>query len=333
MLYGFCFTSSLKQGKSLVVRAGISVTWTVLSWSGGHEFELQSGWTWGVCTSVLSRTWTKNVKYTMSGSTPVAEYYAKTQMESLKFQRESDRSHVWQVVTMKRKWSVTCMTDCDHEEKVISHMYDRLWLWRESDPVTCMTGCDHEEKVIGYMYDRLWPWRESDWLHVWQVVTMKRKWLVTCMTDCDHEEKVISDMYDRLWPWRESDQWHVWQVVTIFYYAPCIKRTISTGSSSSVMLHVQREQAALAAHLLLCSMYKRTSSTGSSSSVMLHVQKNKQHWQLIFCYAPCTKRTISTGSSSSVMLHVQREQSAPAAHLLLSSMYKENNQHWQLIFC
>ena len=31
----------------LVVRAGISVTWTALSWSGGHEFEPWLGWTWG----------------------------------------------------------------------------------------------------------------------------------------------------------------------------------------------------------------------------------------------------------------------------------------------
>ena len=31
----------------LVVRAGVSVTWNVLSWSGGHEFEPWSGRTWG----------------------------------------------------------------------------------------------------------------------------------------------------------------------------------------------------------------------------------------------------------------------------------------------
>ena len=30
----------------LLVRAGVSVTWTVLSWSEGHEFEPQSGQTW-----------------------------------------------------------------------------------------------------------------------------------------------------------------------------------------------------------------------------------------------------------------------------------------------
>ena len=30
-----------------MVRAGISVIWNVLSWSGGHEFEPRSGWTWG----------------------------------------------------------------------------------------------------------------------------------------------------------------------------------------------------------------------------------------------------------------------------------------------
>ena len=30
----------------LVVRAGVSVTWNVLSWSGGHEFEPWSGRTW-----------------------------------------------------------------------------------------------------------------------------------------------------------------------------------------------------------------------------------------------------------------------------------------------
>ena len=31
----------------LVVREGVSVTWSVLSWSGGHEFEPWSGRTWG----------------------------------------------------------------------------------------------------------------------------------------------------------------------------------------------------------------------------------------------------------------------------------------------
>ena len=31
----------------LVVRAGVSVTWSVLSWSGGHEFEPQLDRTWG----------------------------------------------------------------------------------------------------------------------------------------------------------------------------------------------------------------------------------------------------------------------------------------------
>ena len=30
-----------------VVRAGVSVTWYVLSWAGGHEFEPRSGQTWG----------------------------------------------------------------------------------------------------------------------------------------------------------------------------------------------------------------------------------------------------------------------------------------------
>ena len=32
---------------SWAVRAGVSVTWHVLSWSGGHEFESRSDWTWG----------------------------------------------------------------------------------------------------------------------------------------------------------------------------------------------------------------------------------------------------------------------------------------------
>ena len=35
-----------------VVRAGVLVTRNVLSWSGGHEFESQSGRTWG-CTVLL----------------------------------------------------------------------------------------------------------------------------------------------------------------------------------------------------------------------------------------------------------------------------------------
>ena len=29
----------------LVVIAGVSVTWNVLSWSGGHEFKPRPGWT------------------------------------------------------------------------------------------------------------------------------------------------------------------------------------------------------------------------------------------------------------------------------------------------
>ena len=39
-----------------VVRAGFSVTWDVLSWSGGHEFENRVG-----RPSLPSRTWTKNI--------------------------------------------------------------------------------------------------------------------------------------------------------------------------------------------------------------------------------------------------------------------------------
>ena len=31
----------------LVVIAGVSVTWNILSWSGGHEFKPRPGWTWG----------------------------------------------------------------------------------------------------------------------------------------------------------------------------------------------------------------------------------------------------------------------------------------------
>ena len=36
-----------------VVRAGISVTWNVMSWSGGHEFKPQSGWPCGVVLLAL----------------------------------------------------------------------------------------------------------------------------------------------------------------------------------------------------------------------------------------------------------------------------------------
>ena len=44
-----------------VVRAGISVTWNVLSWAGGHEFEPWLGRTWVHSTSILRRTWTKRI--------------------------------------------------------------------------------------------------------------------------------------------------------------------------------------------------------------------------------------------------------------------------------
>ena len=51
-----------KKCKSLMAQwlgQGVSVTWNVLSWSGGHEFE-PGRVKLGVCgTSVLSRTWTK----------------------------------------------------------------------------------------------------------------------------------------------------------------------------------------------------------------------------------------------------------------------------------
>ena len=39
--------SNLAVTDGLVARAGVSVTWTVLSWSGCHEFEPRSGRTWG----------------------------------------------------------------------------------------------------------------------------------------------------------------------------------------------------------------------------------------------------------------------------------------------
>ena len=55
------FMSSKNVTDGQVVRAGISVTWNVLSWSGGHEFERQLGRTGVRSTSVLSRTWTKNI--------------------------------------------------------------------------------------------------------------------------------------------------------------------------------------------------------------------------------------------------------------------------------
>ena len=51
--YGLVFISFSSMGMALevtdglVVRAGVSVTWNVLSWSGGHEFEPRSGRTWG----------------------------------------------------------------------------------------------------------------------------------------------------------------------------------------------------------------------------------------------------------------------------------------------
>ena len=56
-----CFCISVEATEGRVVRAGISVTWNVLSWSGGHEFLNPGGVELGVRgTFVLSRTWTKN---------------------------------------------------------------------------------------------------------------------------------------------------------------------------------------------------------------------------------------------------------------------------------
>ena len=46
-----------------VVRAGVSVTWSELSWSGGHEFELRSGQTWGCVVLLSCRTRTKNTNH------------------------------------------------------------------------------------------------------------------------------------------------------------------------------------------------------------------------------------------------------------------------------
>ena len=46
VLLWWCFT--LWVTDCWVVRAGVSVTWSVLSWSGGHEFEPRSGPTWGM---------------------------------------------------------------------------------------------------------------------------------------------------------------------------------------------------------------------------------------------------------------------------------------------
>ena len=43
------------------VCVGVSVTWNVVSWSGGHEFEPWLGQTWGPWNFCLSCTWTKNI--------------------------------------------------------------------------------------------------------------------------------------------------------------------------------------------------------------------------------------------------------------------------------
>ena len=60
------FYSNVKQEftDGRVVRAGVSVTWTVLSWSGGHEFESGQVKLRVRSTSVLGHTWTKNINDT-----------------------------------------------------------------------------------------------------------------------------------------------------------------------------------------------------------------------------------------------------------------------------
>ena len=46
-----------------VVRAGVSVTWNVLSWSGGHEFEPRSGRTWGAWYFCPKSYLNQNIEY------------------------------------------------------------------------------------------------------------------------------------------------------------------------------------------------------------------------------------------------------------------------------
>ena len=49
-----------------VVRACVSLTWNMLSWSGGHEFEPQSGRTWGAWCFCVSCTWRKKAWFVIS---------------------------------------------------------------------------------------------------------------------------------------------------------------------------------------------------------------------------------------------------------------------------
>ena len=66
-----------------MVRAGVSVTChvmkcTVMIWSHDHdhEFKPRSGWTWVHGTSVLSRTWTKNIQSSYKACACTADYLA-----------------------------------------------------------------------------------------------------------------------------------------------------------------------------------------------------------------------------------------------------------------
>ena len=56
---------------ALVVIAGVSVIWDVLSWSGGHEFKPQKGWTWDAwyfCPkSYLNQTYNYNHQWDLLG--------------------------------------------------------------------------------------------------------------------------------------------------------------------------------------------------------------------------------------------------------------------------
>ena len=94
-----------------VVRAGVSVTWNVLSWSGGHEFEPWLGRTWGALYFCPKSYLNQNI------------FYFKPQSDSLLFKL------LWTgcfCIIVDKSTTLFTQTVCDISS---SHHYIKDWLY------------------------------------------------------------------------------------------------------------------------------------------------------------------------------------------------------------